>query len=138
MTAKELLRRIISIRKAIDFRKTKIELLAAQAEKTTACITGMPHNPAANRSPLETTLCRKLDLEREIAQLEAERNALIAKIDLLEDAELSILLTLRYVKEERWEMIMAEMNYSERHVFRLHGKAIAELDEKMKDGSKWQ
>lgn len=138
MTAKELLGRIISIRKAIDFRKTKIKLLAVQAENTAACLTGMPHNPTANPSPMETTLCRKLDLEREITQLAAERKALIAKIDLLEDAELSILLTLRYVKEERWETIMAEMNYSERHVFRLHGKAIAELDEKMKDGSKCQ
>ena len=99
MTAKALLERIIRIRKAIDYRNTKIEALVEQAENTSARLTGMPHNQSADPSPMATAICRKIDLEREIAELDEERKSLIAKIDLLEDDDLSRLLVLRYVQE---------------------------------------
>ena len=64
-----------------------------------------------------------------------ERDALIAKTDLLEDTTLSTLLTRRYVDEAKWDEIMAEMCFSETHVYRLHRKAIAVFDQKLKEGS---
>ena len=73
MTAKALLERIIRIRKAIDYRNTKIEALVEQAENTSARLTGMPHNQSADPSPMATAICRKIDLEREIAELDEER-----------------------------------------------------------------
>ena len=48
MTAKALLERIIKIRKAIDYRRTKIDTLIEQAENTSARLTGMPHNPRSD------------------------------------------------------------------------------------------
>ena len=52
MTAKALLERIIKIRKAIDYRRTKIDALIEQAENTSARLTGMPHNPSSDSSPI--------------------------------------------------------------------------------------
>ena len=136
MTAKTLLEKIIRIRKAIDYRRTKIDTLVDQAEISSSRLTGMPHNPSPVASAIESAVCRKVDLEREIAELEKERNALIAKIDLLEDPNLSKLLMLRYVQENRWDDIMAAMGYCSTHIYRIHQKAISELDEILKDGSK--
>lgn len=136
MTAKALLERIIKIRKAIDYRNTKIEALVTQAENTSARLTGMPHNPSPVASAIENAVCRKIDLEREITELDTERKSLIAKIDLLENADLSRLLTLRYVQEARWDEIMAELGYCESHIFRLHRQAILLLDRALKDESK--
>ena len=136
MTARELLERIIRLRKAIDYRKTKIQVLAAQAERTSARLTGMPHSPGKGSSQMEAVACRKMDLEREISELDAERRALIAQIDLLENGDLSRLLTLRYVQEEKWEDIMAEMCFCRSHIFRLHQQAILLLENSLKDGTK--
>lgn len=136
MTAKALLERIIKIRKAIDYRNTKIDALVEQAENTSARLTGMPHNPSSDPSPMATAICRKVDLEREIAELAAERDALIGKIDLLEESDLSRLLTLRYVQEAPWDDIMAEMGYCHSHIFRMHRTAITQLDALLKDGTK--
>ena len=69
MTAKTLLERIIKIRKAIDYRKTKIDTLVDQAEISSSRLTGMPHNPSPVASAIESAVCRKVDLEREIARL---------------------------------------------------------------------
>ena len=136
MTAKALLERIIRIRKAIDYRNTKIEALVEQAENTSARLTGMPHNQSADPSPMATAICRKLDLEREIAELDEERKVLIAKIDVLDDDELSRLLVLRYVQEAQWDDIMAEMGYSPSWIFTLHKRAKEKLDEVLKERSK--
>ena len=136
MTAKELLNRIIKIRKAIDYRNTKIDALVAQAENTSARLTGMPHNPSSDPSPMATAICRKIDLEREIEELDFERKSLIAKIDLLGNDDLSRLLLLRYVQEAPWDDIMAEMGYCHSHIFRMHRTAIAQLDALLKDGTK--
>lgn len=136
MTARELLAKIKKLRKAIDYRNTKIQSLIAQTEKTTSRLSGMPHNPSMDKSPMETVICKKVDLEREIEKLTDERDALIVKIDLLEDETLSKLLTLRYVDEAKWEDVMAELRYCEAHIYRLHQQAINLLDEKLKDESK--
>ena len=119
MTAKELLEKIIRIRKAIDYRMTKIEALVTQAENTSCRLTGMPHNPSPDTSPMATAICKKIDLENEIEKLKEERNGYIAKIDLLEDDDLKRLLVLRYAQEAQWEDIAAELGFCERHIYGL-------------------
>ena len=138
MTAKELLNGIIKLRKAIDYRKMKIEMLEAAAESVTAPITGMPHSPSSDPSAMATAICKKIDLEREVTELTEKRDSLIAQIDLLDNEDYQTLLNLRYAQEEKWEDIMAAMNYSETHVHRIHRAALASFDEILKDGSKWQ
>ena len=136
MTAKELLNKIISIRKSIDYRKTKLEAAVKRAVRTTPHLTGMPHNPSSDSSMLATAVSEKIDLEREISELEEERKALIAKIDLLGEDDYSRILVLRYAHEEKWETIMAEMNYSPSWTYHMHLEAIKRLDVILKEQSK--
>ena len=82
---------------------------------------------------MASAICRKVDLEMEITKLAEERKALIAKIDLLENDDLSRLLILRYVQETPWDDIAAEMGFCERHIYRLHKTAVEELDNRLKD-----
>lgn len=113
--------------------ENKIDALIEQAENTSARLTGMPHNPRSDSSPMASAICRKVDLEIEITKLAEERKALIAKIDLLENDDLSRLLILRYVQETPWDDIAAEMDFCERHIYRLHKAAVEELDNRLKD-----
>lgn len=82
---------------------------------------------------MASAICRKVDLEMEITKLAEERKALIAKIDLLENDDLSKLLILRYVQETPWDDIAVEMGFCERHIYRLHKAAVEELDNRLKD-----
>lgn len=136
MTAKALLDRIKKIRKAIDYRKTKIDILGSQAENASARLAGIPHGSSTDPSPMATAICKKIDLEQEIEDLTTERNSLIAQIDLLENNDLSRLLILRYVQEAPWDDIMAEMGYCHSHIFRMHRTATVQLDALLKDETK--
>lgn len=138
MTAKERLREIISLRKAAAYRRIKIEALESAAERTATPVTGMPRAPGADPSPLASVICKKVDLEREIAEIEQKRDSMISEIDLLENDEYKTLLTLRYVEEMKWNAVMARMDYSETHIHRLHRSALEEFDKILKVGSKWQ
>lgn len=138
MTAKEYLKGIIDLRKAAAYRRIKIEALESAAERTTVPVTGMPRAPGADPSPLASVICKKVDLEREIAEIERKRGAVIEEIDLLENDEYKALLTLRYVEEMKWDAVMARMGYSETHIHRLHRSALEEFDKILKDGSRWQ
>lgn len=138
MTAKEYLKGIISLRKAAAYRRIKLDMLESAAERTTAPVTGMPRAPSADPSPLASVICKKVDLEREIAEIEQKRDSMISEIDLLENDEYKTLLTLRYVEELKWNAVMARMDYSETHIHRLHRSALVEFDKILKVGSKWQ
>ena len=80
---------------------------------------------------MATAVCEKIDLEREVADLQAERKELIKKIDEMGDDTLSMLLYLRYVRGFQWETITEKMRYSERSIYRLHRKALELLDNKL-------
>ena len=132
MTAKVLLKTIIRLRKKIDNKELRIKILIEKATKASPSLNGMPRNPSPDPSPMATAICEKIDLEREVEEIKNERNALINKIDLLENEDHKKLLLLRYVEEERWEEIMARMHYAPSWTYELHRNAIAELDDLLK------
>ena len=86
-------------------------------------------------------------LDEQIARIDAlERKAAKARekaldlaeeietmIDGLEDNRMKLILSLRYLKGYSWVKVAMQANYSEKYVFRIHGKAIAEL-RRQRDG----
>ena len=46
----------------------------------------------------------------------------------IEDKELQVVLEKRYLCFESWEKIAVEMNYSIQHIFRLHSKALKNIE----------
>ena len=124
MTDKEYLLNIGKLKRAIEAKKEKIRSLDEIATSATQTITGMPHNPSSTQSRMAEAVCKKVDLEREIVELEAERNDAIAYLNTLPDTEETTLLIKRYVRELTWEDIALEMYISVRSVYRLHREAV--------------
>jgi len=124
MTDKEYLLNIGKLKRAIEAKKEKIRSLDEIATSATQTITGMPHNPSSTQSRMAEAVCKKVDLEREIVKLEAERNDAIAYLNTLPDTEETTLLIKRYVRELTWEDIALEMYISVRSVYRLHREAV--------------
>ena len=96
---------------------------------------GMPHGSGI--SDLSGYAAR---LDELIYQLEAEKDAAIQKrkeirgqIQAMADETEKEVLERKYLLNERWEVIAVHMNYTYRHVTRLHGLALQHfrLPEKM-------
>ena len=64
---------------------------------------------------------RLVDLKREMASL----------IERIPDPSYRVLLELRYLGCSRWEDIALKMGYDLRWVYRLHGRALKEMEEVM-------
>lgn len=132
MTPKEYLLNIGKMKRAIEAKREKIRSLEELATSATQTITGMPHNPSSTKSRMADAVCKKVDLEREIAQLEAERSAAIAYLNTLPDTEETTLLIKRYVRELTWEDIAIEMHYGRTKIYELHKAAVAEFEKRLK------
>lgn len=66
----------------------------------------------------------RLFVQGKIQQYEEKIDAIVDQINSLDDSRYSELLTLRYVKDKRFEEIACIMGYTFRHVTRLHGEAL--------------
>ena len=134
MAAKQFLEGIRNMRMAIDSKRAKITVLREIATNTSAHLTGMPHNPSSEKSPMANAVCKIADLEREIADLEQKRQTAIDTLCEMEDSALCTVLIKRYVQEKPWEDISAEMRCSRSRAFYLHNNAIAALDQLLYEG----
>jgi len=132
MTAKECLEQAYHIDQRINSKLAQVEALRALAEKVTATLSDTPPDPGRNPQSMETTLCKLVDLEREInadidalVELKRECVALIKEIPNLEH---QTLLEMRYLRFKTWGQIAKELGYSIRSVYRLHDAALKNLD----------
>ena len=108
MTAKEYLSQVLYIDQRINCKLEQVMRLRENATKATATLSDMPHSDSPNLKSMENTICKIVDLEREINR----------DIDQLVDLE------LRYFSRKTWEKIAEETGYSVRHVTRLHGRGL--------------
>lgn len=77
------------------------------------------------------------DLEHEIDMLIdtliEKRSVIIQQIDGMDDVDQYHILSKRYVAEKDFSEIAKEIDYSERHVERIHGKALIAFEKKYGD-----
>ena len=133
MTAKEYLEQIRLLDEQIDSKIAQVDSLNLLAEKVTATITGMPKNPSHSPTPMADTICRIVDLEREITaeideliDLKIEVMSVIKRVD---DKKYRLILEKRYLCFQTWERIAADMKKDRRWLYRLHGKALLKVQE---------
>lgn len=78
-----------------------------------------------------------VDLEEKIKQevhdLVMVKTDMLEKIHSLESVDYQSVLELRYLSYRTWEQIAEEMHYSIRWIYKLHGKALQELERKMEE-----
>lgn len=117
----------------INNKLEQLKMLRALVEKTTSTLSDMPKSQDnANRQ--EDILTRIIDMENEI---KVEINGLLdlkegvqSVIRTVEEPELKLLLELRYLCYRPWSEIAEEMNYDEKYLHKLHGKALHLLNKK--------
>jgi len=128
MTAKEFLSQAFLIDQRIKAKMIQAQTMRDLTTKATGILTGMPKAGTPDTHSMETFITNALDLESQISE---DLNTLVnAKRDVtnlirrVSKVELQSILELRYLCFLSWDSIAAALNYSPRHVLRLHNRGL--------------
>ena len=129
MTAKQFLARAYWLDRRIEKKTEEIERMRSRLERITAQITDMPRGGSGGDW---TDLVAKVHereeaIRGEIAELVEVKKQIAEVIAAVEEPRYRTLLELRYRNYLSFERIAVEMNYSWRHVIRLHDEALREV-----------
>lgn len=111
MTKKEL-SQLYWLNREIEEEKHKLEELTAASEGCTQSITGLPHvNSAGDKiGDLAILIAEQRDLiDLKVRQSVVEYNRLIRYIASVEDAQMRMILSLRYVNGLSWQQVAFRM-----------------------------
>ncbi|WP_394870330.1 DUF1492 domain-containing protein [Clostridium butyricum] len=132
MTNKEYLAQAYRIDQRINSKLEQIVSLRDLATKATSTLSDMPGSATRNVNSMEGVIVKMIDLEEEInkdidtlVDLKREFVFIIKKIS---NPEYQTLLELRYLCFKTWEQVAVEMGYSLQHIFRIHDKALKEIN----------
>ncbi len=136
MTAKESFKQLARMDAFIDAKKQRVDALKALASSTgSPNLSGMPKNPSKSLSPMADAVCKALDLEAEIrsdeAKLQEKKVYLLELIGTLDSSDHQTVLIKRYFEHLSWENIASSMFYTTRWIYKLHGRALEEIDKKL-------
>ena len=137
MTAKEYLSKIQGYKQTLQKYVDRIEELYADASGLKAIVYDKDRAQVSPEDRMEKIFI-KIEAEvekyaRARIRYERELHKRIDMIGALDNAQYIQILTLRYIDGKRWEEIACLMNYSFRHVTRLHGQALAAFTARYKD-----
>lgn len=131
MTAKEYLSQAFHIDQRISSKLSQVMRLREKATDCTATLSDMPRPDSPSRQQMADTICKIVDLEREINEdidrlvdLKAEARR---AINAVSDPDQQLILELRYLCYKPWNEIMTELGYSEATIYRLHGEALKKI-----------
>ena len=131
MTAKQYLEQIRNYEWRIGRINEEIERLESIATNTSPTLTGMPHNPSPTTSRMADAVCAIIDkqteLREELTKLDTLRKEAAAMIAQLERPDERDVLYKRYMESKTWEDIICEMRYERSWVYRIHKKALNNL-----------
>ena len=131
MNAKEYLSQVMHIDQRINSKLEQVVKLRESATKATATLSDMPRPDAHSMQTMENTICKIVDLEREI---NADIDALVdlktqarRVIGQLKNPDQQLVLELRYLCYRSWTDIINELGVSETSVYRIHGEALKNI-----------
>ena len=132
MTAKEYLLQAKYLDQQINNKICQLRMLNDLATKVTYTMTGMPGGFGERVSKQDSVVTKIIDFQKEINAdidrlVDLKREILIS-IQALSSVEYQLVLEKRYIMFEKWEKIAADMNTDIRNIYRIHGKALLELE----------
>jgi hypothetical protein len=132
LSAKEYLSRAFRIDQRINGKLEEVMSLRSLAEKASGVLTATPISKGGIPKGMEDTIVKLIDLEAVISEdlkiLVDTKLEITTIIKCVEVTELRTLLEMRHLNFMTWEHISDELHCALRHVFRLHGKALGEVD----------
>lgn len=137
MNAKEYLSQAIWLNQRINSKLEQKEQLEALAKRVTVNFTQEKVSGGRNtKSPMEDATVKLIDLCHEINEDIDDLITLKAEIlevtNKLKDPVSQLLLQMRYFQGKTWEDVAFELGYNNRTVFKIHGKALKEIEKILK------
>lgn len=139
LKAKKVLNEIhktdVEINRLIEEKRSYQEL----AEKATQSFANAPTGSKINDKIAELS-AKIVDIENEICEkideLIDKKYDISKQIKEIKDRELRSVLTLRHVRSMQFPEIAEKMGYSQRTIFRMHNRALEELEKILSDSDK--
>ncbi len=136
MVAKEYLQKIYKIDENIKTLEDELLELETLAKGGSISYNEKVQTSCTNAT--ESIVCKIADTKSLINDLIRKKIELILDINLklcdIDDNLLETLLIKRYIKCESWEQIAVDMNYTIRHVHKIHGKALKKFQDILERG----
>ena len=131
MTAKEYMEQARYLDMQIKSKIEQVRSLNELATRVTTVYSDMPHSPNRNTSRMEETIAKIIDLEseidRDIDALVDLKREIMRVVNSIESAEYRTILEMRYLQFKKWEQIALQMSTDLRWVYRMHGRALNEV-----------
>ena len=130
MAIKQKLKQSNNINREIDSLIEVAETLRSKAERTTASIgdSTSAHDPHSR----ELIIAKLVDTERLISEridcLCDLQNEIVSTIAKIPDSTHRLILTMRYMDKVSLTEIARALNYTYRHINRLHNEAVREYE----------
>ncbi len=132
MTAKEYLGQARFLDMRINSKIQQVASLNELATKCTTTLSDMPKNPNRGDSRMADSVIKIIDLQDEINsdinKLVELKREIMGVIKAVPNMEYQTLLEKRYLCFITWEQIAVDMNYSMQYTFRIHERALKEID----------
>ena len=132
MTAKEYLSRAYRLDARINAKLEQVMSLRELACKATSTLTDVPPSGTRNVHKMEDVIVKIIELENEvnadIDTLVDIKRKIVEIIKAVKNPEYQTLLELRYFCFKKWEEIAVIMGYSLDNIYKLHRKALSELE----------
>lgn len=133
MTAKEYMEQARYLDMQINSKIEQVRTLNELATKVTTVYSDMPHSPNRNTGRMEETIAKIIDLEseidRDIDALVDLKREIMRVVNSVESAEYRTILEMRYLQFKKWEQIALLMSTDLRWVYRMHGRALKEVQQ---------
>ncbi|MFR1708897.1 MAG: DUF1492 domain-containing protein [Clostridium sp.] len=138
MTTKEYLGQARFLDMRINSKIQQVASLNELATKCTTTISDMPKNPNRGDSRMADSVIKIIDLQDEINsdinKLVELKREIMGVIKAVPNMEYQTLLEKRYLCFITWEQIAVDMNYSMQYTFRIHERALKEIDQLLQSG----
>ena len=129
MTTKEYLSQAFYLEIKIKSKENQLQYLRAHVVYATPTITDMPKCSASEKSRMEKTLFKILELEdyinKELIRLIGLKKEIESVIKAINNISCETILEMRYLEYLSWSDIATRLNVSQDHVYYLHRKALS-------------
>jgi len=137
MTAKEYLGQAYRLDQHINIKLHQIESLRSLTQRVTASYDGEVVSHTRNVTSLQDTIIHLMEAEeelnREIDKLVALKVEIGKVIARVRNESYRLILEMRYLCFQPWDVIAANMHYSRRWVRKQHDRAVEVVDAILKE-----
>ena len=132
MRARRYLDSLLDYYDAVERQKNRAERLFSSATNTVSVMSDMPKSPSRDNQAQEKRItayadCMNLARSMEF-ELEKKRSDAIRMFSRLSRDRYEDVLYYRYIEVMKWTCVAHEMNISEGYAYKLHDRAVKELE----------